>query len=166
MIKYFIFFLLVLFETSIFANTDLVALRIEINIAAEDEKVAVTFYERMSQVNETSIPILLGFKAISILIMGKHSFNPYIKLKYFYQGKSILDKAIEKESSLELHFLRFAVQTNIPPFLPYTGDIEGDKKIIFSNLYKSTDQDLVKRIIKYMGSTEYCSENELKQLGL
>ena len=145
-------------------NTDLISIRLELNLAAEDEKVAQSFYNRMSPIDDTSPPILIGFKAISILIMGKHAFNPYTKLKHFYIGKELLDKAIELETSLELHFLRFAVQTNIPLFLPYTGDIEYDKSYIFHNLNQSKDKDLIKRIVLYLGETKYCSDEELKNL--
>ena len=76
----------------------------------------------------------------------------------------MLDKAIALETNLELHFLRFAVQTNIPSFLPYTGDIEYDKKYIFLNLGKSKDKDLIKRIILYLSQTKYCSDADLKQI--
>lgn len=153
-----------LFVPSLYAETNLIALRTELNKAAENKQIAESFFDKMSNIDEQSQPILLGFKAISILIMGKHSFNPYSKLKYFYWGKGLLDKAIEKENSLELHFFRFAVQTNIPSFLPYTGDIQTDKEIIFSYLPKTKDRDLIKRIVAYMSSTKYCSEGEIKKL--
>ena len=127
-VTYFCFFII---SNFLFADSNLVALRTELNEAAEDKTIAQSFFNKMTNINEQSPPILIGFKAISILIMGKHSFNPYTKLKYFYWGKDLLDKAIEKEKSLELHFFRFAVQTNIPSFLPYTGDIQIDKEIIY-----------------------------------
>jgi len=146
------------------ANNDLNAMRKELNLAAEHEHIAQSFYNQMSLINNSSPPILIGFKAISILIMGKHAFNPYTKLKHFYKGKEMLDKAIEMETNLELYFLRFAVQTNIPSFLPYTGDIENDKTYIFLNLEKSKDKDLINRIILYLSETKYCSDAELKQL--
>ena len=146
------------------ANNDLLAIRIELNLAAENEQVAQSFYNQMSLISNSSPPILIGFKAISILIMGKHAFNPYTKLKHFYKGKEMLNKAIELETNLELHFLRFAVQTNIPSFLPYTSDIENDKKYIFLNLKESKDKDLIKRIIHYLNQTKHCSDAELKQL--
>ena len=148
----------------LFADAKLVALRTELNEAAEDKTIAQSFFNKMSVINEQSPPLLIGFKAISILIMGKHSYNPYTKLKYFYWGKDLLDKAIEKEKSLELHFFRFAVQTNIPSFLPYTSDIQTDKKIIFSHLPTTKDLDLIKRIVAYMPSTKYCNEVEIKKL--
>jgi len=159
-----LFVVFIVFSIVALANNDLIAIRMELNLAAEDEKVAQTFYNQMSPVNDSSPPILIGFKAISILIMGKHAFNPYTKLKHFYRGKEMLDKAIALETNLELHFLRFAVQTNIPSFLPYTGDIEYDKKYIFLNLGKSKDKDLIKRIILYLSQTKYCSDADLKQI--
>jgi hypothetical protein len=65
------------------SNNNLIAMRIELNLAAENEHIAQSFYNQMSLINNSSPPILIGFKAISILIMGKHAFNPYTKLKHF-----------------------------------------------------------------------------------
>ena len=47
----------------------------------------------MSPITNDSSSILLAYKAISILVKGKHSYNPYTKLKYFYWGKDLLDFA-------------------------------------------------------------------------
>ena len=65
-----LFVVFIVFSIVALANNDLIAIRMELNLAAEDEQVAQTFYNQMSPINDSSPPLLIGFKAISILIMG------------------------------------------------------------------------------------------------
>mgnify|MGYP006118611537 CR=1 FL=1 len=64
-VTYFCFFII---SNLLFADSNLVALRTELNEAAEDKTIAQSFFNKMTNINEQSPPILIGFKAISILI--------------------------------------------------------------------------------------------------
>ena len=159
-------FLYLYCSSVLYAQNNLIDLRILLEKSAKNKEYAELFFNKMSPITNDSSSILLAYKAISILVKGKHSYNPYTKLKYFYWGKDLLDIAIDREKKLELHYLRFAVQVNIPSFLPYRENIQEDKEIIFSYLPKTNDNDLITRIIRYLPTTKYCTEKEIKQLKL
>jgi len=94
-----------------------------------------------------------------------HSYNPVAKLKYFNEGKIYLEKAIAQASNnVELHFLRFTIQTNLPGFLGYKSNIEEDRSFILrtmiSSEFRTSDPDLYNRIYNYFFSCDYISEND------
>jgi hypothetical protein len=115
----------------------------------------------LASCNERNNPLLLGYKASGTMMMAKHVFNPFTKLSYFKKGKSMLEKAIEvDEENVELRFLRFSAQTNIPSFLGYKEDIQKDKKFLLQSLPKITDPILKTLIVSYLKKTDYLSDSE------
>lgn len=108
---------------------------------------------------------LAGYYGVSWMMKANHVFNPYNKLSYFLKGKEILDNAIQSNSkNIELRFLRYCVQTNVPDFLAYNSNIISDKNIIFINYANVSDFDLKKRIKEYMLHSKYCTAAEKKFL--
>src|SRR5680860_1381478 len=43
---------------------------------------------------KTNNPLLLGYSASATMMMAKHVFNPISKLRYFNEGKTILENAL------------------------------------------------------------------------
>lgn len=119
--------------------------------ASEDSKSSTTLFDKLSNINDNSAPILQGYKGMSYLLEAKHSYNIYKKYSYFSKGADILDVAIEKgPNNRELRFLRYSVQNNAPQFLGYYEEMANDKKIILTNLANESDDDLKKKIIEYL----------------
>ncbi len=99
--------------------------------------------------------VIAGYKAVGKIMMCNHVGNPYTKLKYFYAGKDALEKSIAAApASVELRYLRYAVQRNTPSLLHYNGSIPTDRQMIDKYLAdernKDTDPDLYERIRKYL----------------
>ena len=136
-------------------ESTILELREEYYQATEDSDIADTFYEKMEAIPETATPLQLGYKGLAALVQAKHSFNPINKMRYFSEGRELLDGAIVKDpTSVELHFLRYTVQDNAPFFLDYHEEMEKDRAIVDAFLadaaLTAAEPDLTRRILKYL----------------
>lgn len=157
-----IFFLLITsFYTELLGQSDeLITLR---DLSAGSTQESAVQITRLLDSLPPPTPLDHGYWSIALFIHAKSSYSPFDKIKYFKSGKKMLDAAINSDvSCVELRYLRFCVQTNVPFFLNYSGNIEEDKRIILQNWSKITDTDLKKRIRSYMMRSEYCNETEKK----
>lgn len=110
---------------------------------------------------ESKDPVIDGYKGIAMLLYSKNCFSPFEKIKYFKNGKQLLEESVNANvTSVELRYLRFCVQTNVPSFVGYKSSIEDDKRLILQNWSKLYDKDLKDRIRAYMLRSEYCNDAE------
>ena len=124
---------------------------------------ARTFYEHTRQIQNTGHPTLLGYKAMSELMMCNHVSGPFNKLGYFNRGKKMLELAIEKDgNNAELRFMRFCVQDNVPAILNYSGELDADKEFLIRYLKKAgaKDEALHQQIRAYLQNHQLCSSDE------
>jgi hypothetical protein len=108
--------------------------------------------------------ILTGYKACALMVNAKYVSNPFSKLETFSNGKNLLEKCLVKEpENVELHFLRYTIQTNIPSFLNYSGNIYHDKYFILKRIDKSP-ADLREYMIPLLKSSPYLTDSEKNNL--
>lgn len=133
--------------------------------ALTEEKSCKRLIQLLLPYDENNHPLLLGYRASGTMMMAKHTFNPLSKLSYFKKGKQMLEKAIAADrNNIELRFLRFAVQTKIPPFLGYYNSIETDKKFLLQSLPELTDISLKRMIALYFENSNYLTNNEKQKI--
>lgn len=124
------------------------------------------FYEQLKTVNENDAAVLLGFRAMSELMLSKHLFNPISKLSHFRKGRYLLEMAIKKDNgAAELHFFRLSTQSNVPSLLNYSSDISHDQIMLINylkagNHHADSDLVLYQRIKDYLLINPYCSSQE------
>jgi hypothetical protein len=110
-------------------------------------------------------PLENAYRAMAQMIMAKSTVWPFTRLGYFRTGRAMLEASIREDvTSVELRYLRFCVQTNVPFFLDYSSNIEEDKSFIITNWNKINDDDLRHRIKMYMMRSGYCDDVEIKML--
>ena len=108
-----------------------------------------------------SASLVMGYRAIADMIRAKSSLFPIDKLKYFKEGRRKLELSIQTDYySVELRYLRFCIQTNVPFYLNYSNNIEEDKRHILNHWNQLTDSDLKQRIKVYMMRSDFCNEIE------
>jgi hypothetical protein len=144
-------------------------LRQQLGRAANNKAEAEKFYDRFKTVKEDAAPIMVGFRALSELILCKHVFSPVSKLSHFKKGKRLLELAISREpKNAELIFFRFTTQSNVPSLLNYSDNLNPDRLLLISYLEnsssKAADPDLFKRIRSYLLSSKLCTEQEIKRI--
>jgi len=134
--------------------------------SVENKAVAQKFYDRLKTVKETDQPVLVGFRAMSELLLCKHVVNPFSKLSHFNKGRDLLENVIKKDSANpELRLFRLSTQSNVPALLKYNDAIAIDKKALINWLTHNKSKDtadvvLHKRIKTYLLINKYCTAGE------
>jgi len=110
-------------------------------------------------------PLINGYMGASVMIEAKHMFNPMARWNKFKAGKALVENAIKADAgNYELRYLRFSIQTNIPPVLGYSADIEADKKLLIDRLRNVNDADLKNRVLNFLLAAKVCTHEELNKL--
>lgn len=161
-------FLTILFfySTSLFAKDPAInEVRMLYEKAATNEKTCKQLIDLLSPYNEKNNPLLSGYKAVATMLMAKHVFFPFTKLSYFNKGKKMLGKSIEVDGkNVELRFLRFTMETNVPSFLGYNDDIKNDKNFIL-NFYQGITDTLLKNfMLPVLQKSDHITANEKRRL--
>ncbi len=106
------------------------------------------FRSNISNTEKNKNTILIqGYKGCFYFIKCKFTNNPLKKLKYFDKGRELLESAIKKApESVELKFLRYSIQKNLPKFLLYYENIEKDLNFVRKNISNIKDEKAQKFI--------------------
>ena len=125
--------------------------RISFHKASSSEKECRALIDLLQPYHEMNSPLLFGYKAGATMLMAKHLFNPFSKLSYFKKGVKMLEKAIHHDQkNIELRFLRYTIQTNVPSFLNYSKDKDMDRAFLLSSINTLKDPELKKIINAYL----------------
>ncbi len=89
------------------------------------------------------------YVASVIMQQAQYAGMPTKKLKYFREGKSMLEDYISHNpDDLEARYVRVLVQENIPGILGYKDNIDSDKSFVASHIDSSTLPEDYKKLIK------------------
>ncbi|MCX7728363.1 MAG: hypothetical protein N2203_02725 [Bacteroidia bacterium] len=141
-------------------NQKLISIRQEFELYKDNPSKCLYY---INELEKTNIPEIQGYRAMFSFMMANHSFDPFSKWHYFLKGKKILEEQINKnKQNIELRFLRFVIQTNIPSILGYYQSTNEDKSILLDALKnnKISDEDLKNRMIKILKQNKNLSESE------
>ena len=161
-----VFFFLLLFATKSYsAEPELREVKSLFETAVHSKASADRLLKILSVIGPSSPPLLICYKGAAEMMRCKYGLNPIHKFSRFKKGKSLIEEAVKKEpDNLEIRFLRFAIQTNIPGFLNYNDDISKDKQFLLANLKTTKDKKLKENILKYLSTSKYCTAEEKKGL--
>jgi len=96
------------------------------------EEQANSFIEKLKNDDSSEAK---GYTAAMIFMKSSFVKFPFTKLKYFKQGKTLLDETITQDpSNIEIRYIRFLMQKQIPDFLGYNENIKEDFNIIVNGL--------------------------------
>lgn len=147
------------------ADTGLVKIRSLYSRAAFNKDTSEMLSSLLSNVDTLSAPVLICYKGASEMIKAKYLFNPFNKMGAFNKGKILIELAVKHDpSNIEVRFVRFGIQANLPAYLKYSNNIAEDKKLIIGNINTVTDIDLKNKIINYLSNPKFCTEEEIKKL--
>ena len=130
---------------------DVENIRMLFHKAQTSEKACLELIDRLEPYNESNNVLFMGYRASAVMLMAKHVFNPFSKLSNFKKGKEILERAIKSDlDNIELRFLRYTIQTNVPFFLNYNQYKEIDRLFLVNSLINLHDQKLKRIITSYL----------------
>jgi len=113
-------------------------------------------------------PASKAYYAAMLFMKAKYVKFPLSKYNYFKKGKAALDQLIqENKENVEIRYLRFVFQNELPDFLNYHNNIEEDCSTIIKGMEKS---DLTKgfkhKILKNMLLVKNITKNQTTQIKL
>lgn len=111
--------------------------------------------------------LLTVYKGATYAIKAKNQWNPFSALRLLGKSIKTMDEAVKKSpSNLEIRFIRFAVQKNIPSYLGYSDNVDEDKKYLIKNIDRFYNPELDKKIrdfiLKFMTTQGGYNEQEVK----
>ena len=102
--------------------------------AVNDSKKAKPLAKIISDFQSRSALVKV-YEGANCAIMAKNKWSPFAAIKLLKKSNIMMNAAIKKSpTNVEIHFIRFAVQKNIPEFLGYSKDVEKDKNFILQNI--------------------------------
>jgi hypothetical protein len=110
-------------------------------------------------------PLYECYKGATKMIDAKYTINPITKYLDFKSGKNLINKGIMRDSlNLEMRFIRFSIQSNLPSYLGYHGDLPVDEHFLLTHTANNKDPQLKAMIVKYFTTQFPNNAKELKQL--
>ena len=109
--------------------------------------------------------LITGYIGTLEALKAKHTWNPYYKIKYLNNAETTFKNAVANDpSNIEIRFMRFSVEHNVPGFLGYTKNLVADRQEIIKQIdnkhYASADPALVKTIITFLIDSKRCTPAE------
>jgi len=114
-------------------------------------------------------PINTCYLGVVEALKAKHAWNPYYKVKYLNDAEKTLQVAVNHEpDNIEIRFMRFSIEHNVPGFLGYTKHLVADREEMIKQLerkhYTTADHEVVITIIKFLLESKRCTPQENEKL--
>ncbi|MEM8566046.1 MAG: hypothetical protein AAGF85_06260, partial [Bacteroidota bacterium] len=126
-----------------------------------DLEKGIAFYEKILTSGEDT-PTLVAYQAAARALIAKYTWNPMTKLSCLKSVENLLTNAVGADKdNLEIRFLRFYIENNIPSYLGYSKNIKEDGELLKNNLDVVRKLNLDKRISDYI--IEYVNSVDLSK---
>jgi hypothetical protein len=127
-------------------------------------KTTDSLYKNLSAIKNRP-GVIISYLATLSACKAKLSWNPYMKLKHLNNAEATYKTAVSADPhNIEIRFLRFSVEHNVPGFLGFNKDLAADSQEIISQLdkrnYGTADKDLTVAIIKFLLQSKRCTPSQ------
>ena len=144
-------------------DTSLETIRLEfqeIQDEADIEKILAFDYKNAKEAEQEMIK---AYQAAGTCMRANYETSPISKLKYFNEGKKILEELISEGKEVENVYLRLLLQLNVPHMLNYHKNIDEDVAFLDASLAKAPiDLSYKKLMIENLLSV--AKKEELKEI--
>jgi hypothetical protein len=101
----------------------------------ESLEQADSFIEKL---NQDKNPLSQAYVAAMFFMKSRFDKFPLTKLKHFNKGKKKLDRLIfENPNNLEMRYIRYLIQSEIPKFLGYNKNLDEDFLLFSQHILKA-----------------------------
>jgi hypothetical protein len=129
--------------------------------AVSSKTAADKLQKSLLTVDDNSLQLLICYKGAAEMMQAKYILSPVTKFRKFKRGKNFIESAIANEpENLEMRFLRYTIQTNLPSFLGYNNQISADKRMLLEKLNEIHDKHLQQLVVNYLLASKYTTQNE------
>jgi hypothetical protein len=143
-------------------------IRKQLLVALEDKKLTDSLYNILSaEQNKSALNIC--YLGVVQALKAKHAWNPYYKVKYLNDAEKTLQTAVSHDpENMEIRFMRFSIEHNVPGFLGYTKHLVADReamiKLLDKKHYTTADHEVVVTIVKFLIDSKRCTPQENDKL--
>ncbi|MEQ9425654.1 MAG: hypothetical protein RJQ09_14610 [Cyclobacteriaceae bacterium] len=111
-------------------------------------------------------PIEMAYQAAAEALKAQEEWNPVEKLLYLKKFNKMMQKAVDLDASeIEIRFLRFGIEYNIPGILGFSKNMPSDKQMIIDSVARiekfEVDQNFTRYILTLLSDSGLCSEEEI-----
>ncbi|OOQ58114.1 hypothetical protein BC343_10710 [Mucilaginibacter pedocola] len=136
--------------------------------ALESKKTTDSLYKSLTAIKNRS-GLINAYIGTLEALKAKHAWNPYYKVKYLNDCEKTFKTAVAADPhNIEIRFMRFSIEHNVPKFLGYTKNLVDDREEIIKQLdaknYTSADKTLQRTIIKFLLESKRCTAEEQHKL--
>jgi hypothetical protein len=155
-----VLFIAVIVLTAFAAPSNIAQLRSEY-LKAESNSGSVD--KLMSLTNGQTDALSKAYRGAAWAFKAKHHINPAKKLDYVKTGLLTLNQAVTIDSKdIEVRFIRFSIEENIPSIVSFTSHLKEDKQYILDNIDKN--HGFYSTIKGYMKQSKNLSSAEKSKL--
>lgn len=138
-------------------------------VTALDNKSLTDSLYKVLAAEANKSPLNICYLGVVQALKAKHAWNPYFKVKYLNDAEKTLQIAVNHEpDNMEIRFMRFSIEHNVPGFLGYTKHLVADREEMIKQLdkkyYASADHEVVITIIKFLLDSKRCTPQENEKL--
>jgi hypothetical protein len=132
--KIFLIFFCLIYSFLAQANGSIELARKEFKKAAFNDKVTNDVYQALVS-SKTQDPLTQAYVAYFTALKARHVTSPYEKIKHVRSFDLTIKKAVAlAPNNLEIRFLRFSIQDQLPTYLGYSKELAADKKMILQQI--------------------------------
>lgn len=147
---------------------DLKALRKKLVLAINNGHITDSLYTVLERLPKQTALTTAYMGALDAL-KAKHSWNPYSKIKYLNTSEKMMQQAVAGDPhNIEILFMRFSIQHNVPGFLGYGKNLVNDREEMIAQLnhknYGTADKELTISIIRFLIDSKRCTAAENDKL--
>lgn len=135
--------------------------------AAAGKEAGDKFYDLLHGYSEQNA-LVLGYKAASEAIKARDA-SMLNKLTYVQQAARTFEQAVSLDpANAEIRFLRFSVESNLPPFLGLSKHVDEDKTFLLDAALQhprsGLDAEAFRAVRSFLVGRKHVSEAEAQQL--
>jgi hypothetical protein len=126
----FLLFLLLLLVSMPASTQNIAELRRLFKAATSEQCKSEALYRAIPVIPLQNKAVFMAYKGAGRTMMADCVFSPLKKQSYFKEGKELIEDAVSlARNNIEVRFLRFIVQSNLPGFLGYDS-LDEDSKFL------------------------------------
>lgn len=149
-------------------SPDLKLLRKKLIQAIDSQQTTDSLYNMLDGLHQKT-PLTTAYLGALDALKAKHTWNPYFKIKYLSLSEKLMQQAVDQEPhNIEILFMRFSIQHNVPGFLGYAKNLATDREEMITQLsrknYGTADRELTISIIKFLIDSRRCTAQENDKL--
>ena len=153
---------------SSFATEDNSDIRQKLFALNFDSRQAISLLDELEEIEPHST-LIQAYKGACKAHIAKITKNPFKKVGYLQAASNDLEQAISADgANLELRFLRYAMQIQIPRILGLSHELSEDRSLILNNLdhynWELIDPEIRRYICNFFIEKGDCSVEEVNKL--